>query len=301
MHLFYKGRNMKNKKLKPKATYAVNHSAYDMKRIEKMSEDELRPLLLKEVSKMYPNEQFIKELLKSEQSTASLFEKDEEGNTILHKIAWHNHDEILPDILLKMKLSGKDGQSYIDMVNESGMTPLNIALEQESAEVARILIMMDANVKLDKIPPLINAIKNNMEDIAFLLIEKQCDAHATERYLKTTSLMWAIERSMSDIAIELIKRGVSVEERDHNGETPLTLACKHDLSKVIRALLEAGANPAKQNKTGWLPSQLCTKHVEKRFPELTSKKLKIRSIVEARYITLSIEMETAWKNILNKN
>lgn len=48
---------------------------------------------------------------------------------------------------------------------------------------------------------------------------------------------------MSDVAIDLINRGVSVEQSNHNGETPLTLACKRDLSDVVKALLKAGANP----------------------------------------------------------
>ncbi|MGA1415400.1 MAG: DUF294 nucleotidyltransferase-like domain-containing protein, partial [Candidatus Kapaibacteriota bacterium] len=103
---------MKHKKLKPKATYAVNHSAYDMKRIEKMSEDELRPLLLKEVSKMYPNEQFIKELLKSEQSTASLFEKDEEGI-----IKFKKQQIQLAESLLENKASAFDVSYLLSFMN----------------------------------------------------------------------------------------------------------------------------------------------------------------------------------------
>ena len=299
--IYIEGNTMKNMKLKPKALYAYNDSTMKDLCIEQMSEAELKPLLLKEVSKMYPNEQFISELLKNEKSIACFFEKNEDGDTIFHKMALHNHYRILCEVLLRMSEIEELNPHFIDTVNDSGKTALYVALNQESAEVARILIMHGADIHIDATPSLIHAIRSNLADISLLLIEKNCDIHATKEYLKKTSLMWAIDRRMSDIAIELINRGVSVEERYNNHDTPLTLACTKRMSKVIRALLDAGANPLMQSKSGFYPHQLCSPYINKRFPELKSKKLDIKQSFESRYLSLSIEMEIAWKNILNKN
>jgi len=295
---------MKDKRIKPLAIdtkYLTEHIQF-LKEIESKSKEETYAVLMKEVKKMYPDTSFLEELLERIDVTTIIQKQDEEGNTILHNIAWHDHDRVLmlTRLFVAIMILHKENR-FLDIVNNDGMTALDIALEQESSEIAMKLILMEADIMKGRTPPLISALKSDLPDIARLLIEHGCDVHACEKNFKSTSLMWAIDKKLTDIALILIQKGVSVHERNHNGETPLTLACKNNMSKVVQALIKAGANPEHHNKAGWLPFQLCTKYMEKRNPELLSRKIEIKRAFEESLGTISKELESVWNDISKKN
>lgn len=295
---------MKDLRLKPMAICRkTEKEKFDiLSKLESMSEEEIHALIMKEVGKMYPDTRLLYDVIERIDGKTIISKQDDEGNTVLHKIAWHNHESTLhvSNLLMHVMMLQKEN-AFIDTINNDGMTALDIALEQESADIAKMLILMGADVMKGKTPPLISALKSNLREIALMLIEKGCDVFAMESNLKTSSLMWAIDKKMSDVAIELIKRGVSVELPNHNGERPLTLACRKDLADIVKELIKAGANPEKVNRGGWLPFQLSRTFIDKRNPELRLKKAEMKHTFHVHQINLAKDMEAKWKENSNMN
>lgn len=300
--IYSKGNTMKDRTIKPISSYAYNRSTPlpDSAELRAMSIDAFRTLLRDEAKRMYPDNSRLMEFFDDEKIHEVIFDIDEEGNTLLHTIAWHNHHDFSAFTII-MFLRDPQKRNLIDAINHDGQTALQIALEQESKDVAKSLILQNADPDIGTTSALISALKSNLQEIAMSLIERGCNIHATEGSMKTTTLMWAIDKKMSDVAIELINRGVSVEQPNHNGETPLTLACKRDLSDVVKALLKAGANPAIKNRAGWLPFQLCRSYFEKRNPELKLRLVEIEQTFEEYSSQIAKRLESIWKETLNKN
>jgi hypothetical protein len=128
---------MKNRLIKSRAIYSVNRALPMPNAIELslLEDEEIASLLFHEVQRMYRYIQFVQNLLERIISSDYQMMIDEEGITILHKCAWHNHAEIL-----QMILAHHIGIAMLDIINENKESPICIALEQESAESAEILI-----------------------------------------------------------------------------------------------------------------------------------------------------------------
>lgn len=262
---------------------------------EQKDEASVRTQLIDEICRMYPNRSFYYTLLSSGKGVNLVDLTVDRGNTLLHLCAKNNHADILQMLLLIPKMN-----EMIDAVNEDGETALGIALDKVSAESAIILIESEANLRIGKTPPLIAALRNDMPNIARLLIEKGCDIHAMES-LKRTSLIWAIEKRMIDIAIELIARGVSLDDEDFNGDTALIKACTQtNCEQVITALIEFGADLHKPNKHGKLPANYAQSWVLKRHPELLNRKQELKTIFEESMKSLKKDMKNIWVNSINK-
>lgn len=288
---------MKRLLTKNNALYAENRDASLLDSLvwEQKDEASVRAQLIDEVCRMYPNRSFYYTLLSDGKGVNHVDLTDDHGNTLLHLCAKYNHADILQMLLLIPKMN-----EMIDAVNKDGETALVTALETMSAESAIILIESGANLKTGKTPPLIAALRSDMPNIARLLIEKGCDIHAMES-LKRTSLIWAIEQRMNDIAIELIARGVLLEEEDFNGDTALIKACKQtNCEPVITALIEFGAELQKPNKHGKLPAYYAQPWVIKRHPELLNRKIEMKTLFEESAKSARKKMEELWISVLNK-
>lgn len=288
---------MKNMLTRSRAIYAENRgeSLPDLQACKEMNESEIQKLLKEEVHRMYPNSLFFQTLLDCGNAENLIITTDEEGNTLLHVCAWFNHVDIM-----RIVLGHPQSKDVMNRLNEDDETALLIAIEQEAYETATLLIEAGADLHIGKTPPLIAALKSNMEDIARLLIECGCDIHAIER-VRRSSLTWAIEKRMIELAIDLIQRGVSIEDIDFNGDTPLTKACKQrGCEKIVTALIEAGADIHKPNRHGRLPVSLAQPWILKRHPELLNKKGELINKVEQMMNSLTNDMEDIWKSLLNK-
>lgn len=282
---------MKNRLTKSRAIYSVNRALPipEAKELDLLEIEEIASHLMNEVQRMYPHIQYVRNLLERFNSSDISILLDDEGNTLLHICAWHNHAEII-----EMILEHPIGFNILDIMNENEETALCIALEQESTESAEILIRSGANLHIGTMPPLIAAIKSDMYDIAQLLINYECDIHAMET-LKRTSLIWAIEKRMIQIALKLIEMGVSLDEVDFNGDTALTKSCKQPACEsIISALLQAGANTRIPDRDGRLPGQIAQSWVRKRHPELNGNKQILQESYMNMLLAMRKEMEEIW-------
>jgi len=64
----------------------------------------------------------------------------------------------------------------------------------------------------------------------------------------TTMLHVACGYNLVDIAMTLLQQGADVEEEDEEGNRPLHFAAKNGHVKIVRALLDAGAEMEARNR-----------------------------------------------------
>jgi ankyrin repeat protein len=65
---------------------------------------------------------------------------------------------------------------------------------------------------------------------------------------KDPALIWAARHNLIPLATRMLERGVSVNERDHMGNTPLHWAVKHP--DMVKFLVEHGADVNARNRLG---------------------------------------------------
>jgi ankyrin repeat protein len=166
----------------------------------------------------------------------------------------------------------------VDVQNSEGHTPLHI-LENSKSEFymfnyhddqvlfgSRFLLKHGADVNAKDNghrTPLYLAMRHETPYLTRFLLENGADPRARDK-AGETPLHKLLEKqsyhpryhSASHILIVaqlLLERGADVNARDDDHKTPLLLAMEHKASKVVLFLLEHGADPMLQNRTGKTP------------------------------------------------
>ncbi len=134
-----------------------------------------------------------------------------------------------------------------------GMTSLMMAANAGSADVVQILLSHKADVQAmdtDHSTALIVAARVGSDRVVSMLLAAGAKVdHAN--YEGQTALMEAALNGRLEAVKILIAKGANVNLRDQRGCTPLLLTAKYgDNPEVISALMQAGANPASQDKDG---------------------------------------------------
>jgi ankyrin repeat protein len=113
--------------------------------------------------------------------------------------------------------------------------------------IAAIIIMIQCNVSMGKVPEVIKVAKKG--DLARVqqLIESGVDINATDRR-NLTALMWASSNGNIEIARLLIEKGADVNA--HSGWTALIWAAAKGQTDVVKLLLEKGADINAVNSAG---------------------------------------------------
>ncbi|KAH6659070.1 ankyrin repeat-containing domain protein [Truncatella angustata] len=117
----------------------------------------------------------------------------------------------LPKQLDRWALNQMITASELGEPYDVGLTPLNVAIQKESTDTARLLLEAGANP--------------NLQDL-----------------YRNAPLHLAVEVGCLDIVKELIKHGAQTERQNSAGYSPLMLAVEEGLLDIAKALIEAGAD-----------------------------------------------------------
>ncbi|EAY19380.1 hypothetical protein TVAG_100960 [Trichomonas vaginalis G3] len=134
---------------------------------------------------------------------ANINEKDENGETALHKSAWYNSKEAA-EVLISHGAN-------INEKDENGETALHNAARNNHKEIAEVLISHGANI--DE--------KNKYGETAL---------HKSA---------WYNSKEAAEI---LISHGANNDEQDENGETTLHIAANENHTEIAEVLISHGAN-----------------------------------------------------------
>ncbi|MEG4393940.1 ankyrin repeat domain-containing protein [Microcoleus sp. BROC3] len=173
------------------------------------------------------------------------------GTTLLHNAAKIGFKELVEQLI-------KDGAN-VAILDSEKRTPLHYATTKEVAA----LLMLDINA-MDEYgnTPLHLAVDRGSQDIAELLIANGARVNARNANGQTP-LYQAIAIGHNDIAALLIKNGADVNNRDMCNTTPLHKAAHYGTVEILKLLLAKGAKinttncygetPLKIAETNWNP------------------------------------------------
>jgi ankyrin repeat protein len=178
---------------------------------------------------------------------ANVNAKDKLGKTPLHLAASSGH----PDVVEMLITQG----AGLEVKDSLGQTTLHLAVGADKQETVKLLLAKGANVNItDKEGrgPLWLAIHHrDSAKIADLLRE-----YGAEEW-GNTPLHWFARNGGWLVFPQLyVARGIDVNTKDEDGETPLHLAAKYDQKAMVEFLLTKGANVNTKDNNGCTPLSL---------------------------------------------
>jgi ankyrin repeat protein len=160
---------------------------------------------------------------------------DSIGNSALHlAVTLKNMDEIITYLIQH----GAD----INLINNKGQTPLHLACGKNRIENVNILLV-NPKIKYNPIDeqgftPLIKACASQAYDVVkCLLRSKDININLKDKS-GNTALHYLCEDEKFDIAIQIIKEGGDVEDKNNDGKTPLDLIKTDDIKSIILSYLK---------------------------------------------------------------
>jgi len=165
----------------------------------------------------------------------TVLQRDSEGNTMLHSaVKNRGNSELIGRIL--------DHRTIVDARNRDGDTALHIAVRMNQRENGEFLISRGADIFS------LNSSSESPLYLAFISagglrewIINPTTINAKDG-LGNNMLHYAAQWNLSNVIPVIIRNGISVEEANATGETPLFLAIKTDSPSTIRTLVDNNAN-----------------------------------------------------------
>jgi uncharacterized protein len=177
-----------------------------------------------------------------------------EGPPLLHAaVSLGTHD--LTKFLIET------GGANVNERNDRGQTPLDIAINWDHVEIARLLVDKGADVNSrDNVGSTLlhEAIYRRKIEIARLLIDKGADVNVRND-LGYTPLHFAVKIEKIEIAHLLIDKGADVNSRDNVGSTLLHEAIYRRKIEIARLLIDKGADVNVRNDLGYTPLHFAVK------------------------------------------
>lgn len=143
-----------------------------------------------------------------------------------------------------------------DEITENGYTPLMIAIEIKSSELALELINSGISkpsaVSDDNDTALILACSNDLQSVSSALIQTGESKPETQNKSGNTALIYASYNKMGKIVSELINTGQSNPGAvNDEGNTALTTACMEGFFRIALDIIKSGqSNPGQANEDG---------------------------------------------------
>lgn len=156
--------------------------------------------------------------------------KFEERVTWLHWAVQNNYFDFLVWLLQPNML-----QHQINQLNKQGETPLSLAVTNQNLKIAMLLVKHGANLKGHS--------QNNNSLINLILM-----THPMKSSEQIKLINW------------LIKQGISINQPDNFGVTPLHWAAQTRNEEIISYLISQGANPDAVDWNRQTPLQLALRH-----------------------------------------
>ncbi len=128
---------------------------------------------------------------------------------------------------------------------DRGATPINEAAFRGGVSVVQFLLERHADLTIPDARgyrPLDNAIRMGKEEAALLLLDAESQERLTPEFLAKT-METAIQKDEARVVEALLHRGVPHDGSLTSGSTPLDAAAFAGAVKVVRFLLESGADP----------------------------------------------------------
>ncbi len=183
------------------------------------------------------------------------------GGTVLHRAVAEGEIERMKELL-------ETGVS-LEIADNSGFTPLHIAIWKEQEEAAKLLIEQGANVNARIRGPLgwapiEEAARFGLVDTISLLLKHGADINSRTR-TDVTPLHLAVDYKKWAAAELLVTRGANVNARDNSGVTPLHLFARgsrderspkwvgSQTDNLLTQLLEKGADISASDGQGATP------------------------------------------------
>ena len=196
-------------------------------------DDDYYPLHQAVLLKNFAYVQFIVENLPNKEKDIN--NVDSIGNSALHlAVTLKNTDEIINYLINQ----GVD----INLCNKKMQTPLHLACGKNRIENVNILLV-NPKIKYNPIDyqgftPLIKACASQAYDtVKSLLRWKDININIKDK-IGNTALHYLCEDEKFDIAIQLIKEGGDIEDKNNDNKTPLDLIKSDDVKSIIVSYLK---------------------------------------------------------------
>ena len=164
--------------------------------------------------------------------------------------AKRNRIDILTELMRK--------KGDISMIQDEMYSAFLFACRHKKSEAAIFLINANLDLHAERsYPPLCWAIGAGLTNVVQVLLDKGADKDQVDcagrtalsyvLYL-TGSNAWTTTDKFAWMAEELIPTGINVNAVDKEGYTVLGMACSYGLTRIVKALLEAGADISIQSR-----------------------------------------------------
>ncbi|KAL7944011.1 hypothetical protein V8C42DRAFT_327511 [Trichoderma barbatum] len=155
-----------------------------------------------------------------------------------------------------------DKGANTEAINRTGETPLCVAVGHRYEAIVKLLLDKGANteaINRTGETPLCDAVSWCYEAIVQLLLDKGANTKATD-YKQGTPLRIAIKTGHEANAQLLLDKGVNIEATDRIlGRTPLHIAANNGNKAILQLLLDNGANINTSDKYGETPLHTATR------------------------------------------
>uniref|UniRef100_A0A1I7ZFJ0 ANK_REP_REGION domain-containing protein n=1 Tax=Steinernema glaseri TaxID=37863 RepID=A0A1I7ZFJ0_9BILA len=201
---------------------------------------------------------------------ALLQKKDDAGRTCVH---WAASGGCLPLVEYAISQNSDDAVAIDDM----GFSPLMIAAAAGRTEVVRYL-MTNPIVCINSLNgngqcSLHYAASKGHESIVKMLLEAQAEVNVRDRFGATPLHRAAALNRRSIIRLLTATKGIRLDVKDSEGNTPLHLACQDGCEDAMFDLVSAGADLDIYNKEEKKPLQYVqSKDVVEKLTKLAAKR-----------------------------